>query len=70
MAGVIATLTYEVFRSYDRPWTARQPARFWFKSLGLPTFVGLTVTVTLLDGDNFNFVTSQLHGLTDPFSDK
>ena len=40
------------------------------KSLGLPTFGGPTATVTLLDGDNFNFVTIKLHGLTDPLSDK
>jgi hypothetical protein len=45
-------------------------ARSWSKSLGLPTFGDPTATVTLLDGDNFNFAPIQLHGLTDPLSDK
>ena len=44
-------------------------ARSCSKSLGLPTFGGPTATATLLDGDNFNFATIQLHGLTDPLSD-
>ena len=45
-------------------------ARSSSKSLGLPTFGDPTATVTLLDGDNFNFAPTQLHGLTDPLSDK
>jgi hypothetical protein len=45
-------------------------ARSWSKSLGLPTFGDPTATVTLLDGDNFNFAPIQLHGLTDPLFDK
>ena len=57
----------DVFRSYDRP--ERHGSRSWSKSLGLPNFDGPTATVTLLDGDNFNFATIQLHCLTDPLSD-
>ena len=34
-----------------------------------PTFDG-PLSASLLDGDNFNFATIQLHGLTDPLSDK
>src|ERR1700722_1593556 len=36
----------------------------------LRTFGGPTATVALLDGDNLNFATIQLHGLTGPLSDK
>jgi hypothetical protein len=45
-------------------------ARSWPESLGLPTFGGPAETASLFDRDNFDFATIQLHGLTDPLSDK
>ena len=47
---------------HDSPLLVREP---WPTNFRRPT-----ATVTLLDGDNFNFATIQLHGLTDPLSDK
>jgi hypothetical protein len=45
-------------------------ARSWSESLGLPIFSRPAETASLFDGDNFDFATIQLYGLTNPISDK